>query len=99
MGAGTERDRLGEVMAPNFDVKRDLFWARNSIQYLSWPSRQLAIDPWECNRLYNYKRIYLKRYKVRKKYANISRHIQFINDVSDVLHLSSGCNSGLQNFD
>ena len=26
------------------------------------------------------------------------RHITFINDVSDVLHLSSGCNSGLQNF-
>ena len=26
------------------------------------------------------------------------RHIQFINDVSDVLHLSSGCNSGLQNL-
>ena len=41
---------------------------------------------------------FIKRYKARKKYANILQHIQFINDVSDVLHLSSGCNSGLQNF-
>ena len=41
---------------------------------------------------------FIKRYKVKKKYANILRHIQFINDVSDVLQLSSGCNSGLQNF-
>ena len=37
-------------------------------------------------------------YKVRKKYVNILRHIQFINDVSDVLHLSSDYNSGLQYF-
>ena len=29
---------------------------------------------------------------------NILRHIQFINDVSDVLHPSSGYNSGLQNL-
>ena len=26
------------------------------------------------------------------------RHIQFLNDVSDALHRSSGYNSGLQNF-
>ena len=31
-------------------------------------------------------------------YVNVLRHIQFINDVSDVLHPSSGYNSGLQNF-
>ena len=37
---------------------------------------------------------FLKRYKVRQKYANILRHIQIINDVSDVLHLSSGYKSG-----
>ena len=36
--------------------------------------------------------------KVRKKYVNILRHIQFSNDVSDVLHLSSDYNSGFQNF-
>ena len=26
-------------------------------------------------------KIFIKRYKIRKKYANILRHIQFINDV------------------
>ena len=30
--------------------------------------------------------------------SNLLRHIQFINDVSDVFHLSSGYNSGLQNL-
>ena len=29
---------------------------------------------------------------------NILRHIQFLTDVSDVLHPSSSYNSGLQNF-
>ena len=31
----------------------------------------------------------------KEKYANFSRHIQFIKNVSDVLHLSLGYNSGL----
>ena len=39
-----------------------------------------------------------KKTQGEEKYANILRHIQFINVVLDVLHLSSGCNSGLQNF-
>ena len=30
--------------------------------------------------------------------VNILQHIHFINDISDVLHPSSGYNSGLQNF-
>ena len=39
----------------------------------------------------------MKRYKVRK---NIWRflHIQFINEVSDLLQILLGCNSGLQNL-
>ena len=40
----------------------------------------------------NYKKI-----QGEEKYANILQHIQFIN-ISDVLHLSSGCNSDIQNF-
>ena len=32
------------------------------------------------------------------KYENFSRLTQFINDTSDVLHLSSGYDSSLQNF-
>ena len=39
-----------------------------------------------------------KRYKVRKKYGNFLRHIQIINNVSDVLHLFSGYNSALQSL-
>ena len=39
-----------------------------------------------------------ERYKVRKKYANFLRHIQIINDVSDVLHLFSGYKSALQSL-
>ena len=40
----------------------------------------------------------MKRYKVRKNIWRFLRHIQFINEVSDLLHILLGCNSGLQNL-
>ena len=40
----------------------------------------------------------MKRYKVRKTIWRFLRHIQFINEVSDLLHILLGCNSGLQNL-
>ena len=35
---------------------------------------------------------------IQGKICKFSRHVQFIIDVSDVLHLPSGYNFGLQNF-
>ena len=40
---------------------------------------------------------FIKR-KGKEKCGNFLQHIQFINDISDVLHISSGYNSGLRNF-
>ena len=40
----------------------------------------------------------MKRYKVRKNIWRFLRHIQFISEVSDLLHILLGCNSGLQNL-
>ena len=40
---------------------------------------------------------FIKR-KGKEKCGNFLQDIQFINDISDVLHISSGYNSGLRNF-